>query len=87
MTQHTFTMSEEQAKRVFAVIESQCGALKNWTCTAVEQGDMIRANSHVEELRAYQAIFAAFNMPAKHAFADVTGKALVTSHTVAESVR
>lgn len=65
----TFNMSEAQARNVHKVISSHCQALKNWTASAVEDGKLEYAQKLVKELREYQALFAAFNMDAKHEIA------------------
>lgn len=65
----TFTMSEAQARNVHAVVHSQCQALKNWIVTAVENDQPERAKEYARELRQYQALYAAFNMTAKHEIA------------------
>lgn len=69
MSAFTFTMSEEQARAIHKLVASHNSALKNWTATAVENGDLARAQELVKELRAHQALFAAFNMDAKHEIA------------------
>lgn len=87
MTQHTFTMSETQARRVHDLASSHIQALKNWTASAVESGNLAKAQELVADMRAFQAIFAAFNITAKHDVAEATGKPLVTSHNVEERSR
>lgn len=69
-----FTMSEDQARNVHKVVDGQCQALKNWIVSAVESEDYERAHSLTEELRAFQALFAAFNVDAKVTIAQSTGK-------------
>lgn len=83
MTQnHTFTMNEAQARLVHQLADQQCRALKNWIASAVEDGDLHRAQLLCRDLRAHQALFAAFNMDAKHTIAEGTGKPVKTAHAV-----
>ncbi len=81
---HTYTMSEAQAARVHALASSHLSALKNWMVTAVERGDLIGAQKLAEEVRAHQAIFAAFNIAANHEIAGYTGRPLEVNHSVDE---
>lgn len=81
---HTFQMTEAKAVLVHNVVSSHMAALKNWTASKVERGDLDGAQKLVAELREYEALFAAFNMPAKHDIANATGKPLETAHTVRE---
>lgn len=77
-----FTMSEAQARNVHKVVSSHMQALKNWTAGRVESGDLEGAQKLVEELREYEALFAAFNMDAKHDIAKFSDKPLQTEITV-----
>lgn len=81
----TFTMSEAQARNVHAVVHSQCQALKNWIVTAVENDQPERAKEYTRELRQYQALYAAFNMTAKHEISQHSGKPLQTNIQVQEN--
>lgn len=65
----TFTMSEAQARNLHKVVDSHCQSLKNWIASRVEDGDLERAQELTRELRQYQALYAAFNMDAKHEIA------------------
>lgn len=87
MTTFTFTMSEEQARRVHALVASQCASTKNWMASSVETEDYERAHRHVEELRALEALFAATNIDAKYTIAQGRGKPLETEITVQERSR
>jgi len=69
-----FTMSEEQARNVHKVVDSHSQALKNWIASAVESEDYERAHRMVDELRQYQALYAAFNLTARFEIAEATGK-------------
>lgn len=82
MTKHTFTMTEDQATRVFALVESHTHALKNWIASRVEDGDFDRAKELVRELRQHQDLFRAFNMQAKNDIAAFRGIEVEVSHTV-----
>ncbi len=82
-----FQMSEKQARNLHTVVDSHCQSLKNWTASRVEAGDLEGAKKLVEELREYQALFAAFNMDAKHDIAKHTSKPLETSVVVADRSR
>ena len=82
MTRHNFNMTENQAMMIHNLVASHCKALKNWIATAVERNENDRAKDMVTELREHEALFAAFNMPAKHEIAKHTGKPLETEHTV-----
>lgn len=81
-TLHTFTMAEATATLVHKLVDSHMHALKNWTASAVERGELERAQELVKELRQHEKLFAAFNMPAKREIAAHTGKPLVTQHDV-----
>ena len=85
MTNHTFTMSEEQAERVHKLVRDQIASLHNWTASAIEQGKMDRAKELVEEIRSHQALFAAFNMTSKREVSDFTGEPIRTHHQVRDS--
>jgi hypothetical protein len=85
MTTFNYAMSEEQARRIHKLAESEMFALKNHTAMYVEQGNLEKAQECVKELRAQQAIFAAFNIDAKYDIAKYCGKPLVTTETVADS--
>lgn len=85
MTQFTFIMSEAQARRLHKLIDSQCGALKNYTASAVEEGDLITAQEHVVELRACQALYAATNIDAKYTIAKGSNTPLQTEVYVQDS--
>ena len=80
-----FTMSEKQARNVHSVVNSHCQALKNWIVTAVENDQHDRAKELTRELRQYQALYAAFNMTAKHEIAQHSGKTLQTEITVGDN--
>jgi hypothetical protein len=82
MTMHSFHMTEDQAMMIHAQVGSHMSALKNWIASAVEQGDLERAQHLVTDLRAYEKLYSAFNMPAKHDIAKHSGKPLETEHTV-----
>lgn len=82
MTQFTFHMSEEQAQRVHDLASSHLFALKNWIASAVECGKDDRAREMVGELRAYEAIFAGFNVKSARDIAEHTGKPLEVTRTV-----
>jgi hypothetical protein len=82
MTEHTFAMTESFAADIHAMAKDRIAALHNWIASAVESGDMVKAQGLVSDLRATQSIFAAFNVGAWHAIANVTGKPLVTEHSV-----
>lgn len=84
-TMHTFTMPEAQAQRIHQLTKSQIGAVKNWMASAVERGDLARAQELVIELRCLEELFARFNIDAKYDIARATQKELVTSHFVAQS--
>lgn len=81
MTLHTFEMTEAQAEMIHARVGSHMQALKNWSASAVEQGDLPRAQKLVAELRAHEVLYAVFNMPAKHDIAKGSGKPLETTHS------
>lgn len=81
-TLHTFTMSEGKARLVHQVVDSHMQALKNWMASAVEAGDLERAQKLIAELREYEALYAAFNMTAKLEIAEHTGKPVATMHRV-----
>lgn len=81
-TMHTFTMTEAKAELVHKLANSHMGALKNWIASAVEDGKLEYAQKLVAELREHEALFAAFNMAAKHTIAECTGNPLETAHTV-----
>lgn len=83
----TFKMSEKQARNVHEMAKGHCGSLKNWIVSAVESGDLPRAKTLAAELREFQALFAAFNIDAKHDIAKYTGKPIVTEITVEERAR
>lgn len=78
----TFTMSETQARNIHNMARSHTQALKNWMATAVEAGNLDRAQELCRELRQHEEIFAAFNMQAKHEIAEHTGKPVQTEITV-----
>lgn len=80
--QHTFTMNEHKATLVFNVVKSHIAALKNWTASAVETGDIEKAQGLVNDLREYEKLFAAFNIHAKHEIAEYTGKPVKTDHVI-----
>lgn len=82
MTDHTFTMTEAKAELVHAVVSDRCQSIKNWMAGAVESGDLEYAQRLVKQLRDYETLFAAFNMPAKHQIADGSKKPLETNHRV-----
>lgn len=77
---HTFTMTLEQAKLIHAMTADRMAALKNWTATAVEQGDLAYAQTLVADLRKHEAIFAGFNMKSKEDLATSTGKPMPQAH-------
>jgi hypothetical protein len=77
--QFTFDMSENQANMIFKQVSSHIAALKNWTASAVERGDFVRAQSLVAECREYERLYAAFNIEAKREYAEHSGKKLETS--------
>lgn len=79
---HTFTMTEHQARNIHQLASSHISAIKNWTLTRVEAGDLAGAQDLARQAREFQEIFAAFNMNAKHEIAAATGKELETAHTV-----
>ena len=81
-TLHSFRMTEAKAALVHKLVDEHCQALKNWIASAVEQGELVRAGNLVRELREYQELYAAFNMPAKHEIARHSDKPLVYEHFV-----
>lgn len=82
MTDHTFIMSEKQAKLVHQVVASHMAALKNWIVSAVERGDLAKAQILAQELREFGNLFAAFNMDAKYQIAEITGNPVEIAHVV-----
>lgn len=74
MSEFTFTMSDDQARNVHKVVSSYCESLKNWMASAVESEDYERSHRYVDELRQYQALYAAFNITAKYEIAEATSK-------------
>lgn len=87
MTNFTFTMSEEQARRLHLIVSSECSALKNHTASAVERGDLSTAQQHVSELRALQALYAATNIDAKYTISKYSDKELLTVIQVQDTRR
>lgn len=77
---HTFVMTLEQANMIHQLAASQIAAIKNWMVTAVERGDLERAQKLAVELRQYQSIFAAFNMSACEEIAKLSGTAMEQYH-------
>lgn len=73
MSRFTFTIPESQVAAIHRLAASHCEALKNWMASAVEAGDLPRAQSLAKELRQHQAIFAATNLSAKYAIAETKG--------------
>lgn len=79
---HTFTMTEAQARLIHDMAREQCEALKNWIVSAVEQGELQRAQLLSRQLRDHQVIFAGFNMTAIKERAERNGHAPETVHAV-----
>jgi hypothetical protein len=80
-----FSMSRAQAERIHQMAKSHIYALKNYMQTAVERDDLPKAKEYAAEIRAYQAIFAAFNMEAKIDIAEMRGKTVERNTVVCEA--
>lgn len=78
MHRFNYNMSQRQAELIFAQVASHIGALKNWTASAVERGELERAQTLVGELREYEKLYAAFNIEAKFFIARNTDKPVET---------
>lgn len=79
---HKFIMTETKAEAIHALIASHNIALKNWIASAVERGELERAQELVAELRSHELLFAAFNMQAKRDIAKNLNRAIETNHHV-----
>lgn len=79
---HTFTMPEAQADRIFKMVSHDIATTKNHIAMYVETDRPDKAKELVVELRCMEAIFAAFNMPAKRFHAESTESPMVTDHRV-----
>jgi hypothetical protein len=82
MTLHTFKMSEADAEMIFTLVDQHLFALRNWTATAVENGEFERAQVLVKDMRQYQEIYKAFNMPVVRARATRHDCPIETQHLV-----
>jgi Na+/phosphate symporter len=82
MTMHTFKMSETHAEMIFKLVDQHTSALRNWTASAVEDGDFERAQALVKDLRRHQDIYRAFNMSAVREIAARRECPVETQHTV-----
>lgn len=58
---HTIKLNTEQARAVHEQLSSHMAAQKNWIASAVETGDLPRAQVLVKELRFIQDIACKFN--------------------------
>jgi hypothetical protein len=83
---HTFKMTEAQAELIFKMADQHVKALKNWTVSAVERGDIEAAQKLAAEIRAHQAIFAGFNVQAKREIALHTGRDMQISTDLRSSM-
>lgn len=52
------TLNDTDATRLLKLVEAEEAAYKNWIATAVENGEGVRAQALVAELRELQAIGA-----------------------------
>lgn len=86
-TSFTFTMSRAQAERIHNLAAGAIGAHKNWLLSAVEREDLLGAQELAVEIRRLQALFAAFNMPAKDTIACARGRTIETDIHVEETSR
>jgi hypothetical protein len=78
---HTFKLTFDQAVLVPQVVDSHMQALKNWTASAVENGNLERAQRLVKELREYERLYAAFNVKSKQETARHLGKPMSVEHS------
>ena len=69
-----FRMTEDQAILIHDTMRDTIAAHKNWIASAVESGDLERAQRLVRELRKREALAASFNVRAKIDTADYIGK-------------
>lgn len=78
---HTFTLtiSERQLNNVHKLVDSHMKALKNWIARYVESGKLEEAQKLVDELREYEALFAASNTKAKLDIAKFSNKPVETN--------
>ena len=83
----TYHMTESQAELIHNMARDRMAAYKNWIASAVESGDLARAQTLVGELRDHEAIFASFNRQSRRDIAAWTGKPLETETTVRASER
>lgn len=79
---HTFTMTEKQARLIHDMARERIAAHHNWIASAVESGDLTRAQLLTRALREHQAIFAGFNMTAILERGERAGMAPDTDHVV-----
>lgn len=84
---HTFKMSFDQAVLIHQVVDSHTQTLKNWIASAVESGDIERANHLVAELREYQTLFAAFNLKSRQETSRQLNRPMPTEHFVKTPIR
>ena len=87
MNAFQFIMSDTQATNVHKLVASHIAALKNYIASAVEEDKLDRAKKYTAELREYEALFAAFNIPAKYEIAEFTGKPVERTIQVQERSR
>lgn len=78
----SFTMTVAQAELIHNLAREQMAAQKNWIVSAVEEGDLARAQRIAAELRELSNVAAGFNMDAKRVIAAARGEAIPSSTTL-----
>ena len=69
----SYDLTDAQAQIVHDGIASTLAATKNWVLSAIERGDIVRAQELTREARALQTLFATFNVRAHQMIAAAKG--------------
>jgi hypothetical protein len=81
-TVHTFKMTEAQAEMLFELVISQLTSLKNWTVSAVEEGNFERAQKLAADVRKHQDLFRGFNIRSMREVSEVRETPMPTTHDI-----